>query len=138
MSQKNEQIFNKLKDINILDENGYPRFEYKHVENPPYMDFSVELLNFKSNDYIKAISIGHTREQNGDLMYEPMMEIAIYPHENIAYGYMYQNDNICAFYVSTFDDEGYPSDNEMIEDMNSFLDIWLDNLKAQGFAEKID
>jgi len=87
----------------------------------------------------KVYSLGHTYEQNGDLMYDPEMcfivtnngnEIAIYPQ-------LYRQDNLGLYEESIHIENGYVIGYITIWQQGhcSFANQWLKNIQSQGFLK---
>jgi len=100
---------------------------YQKIKNPPYMDLVIEKYSKDS------IILAHYGEQNGDLMSDPMIEIRINNESETAEAVYYENHYVgVAQYV--YDDNNNQNLKRKTE-LNSFLNQWLDTLKAQGFYE---
>lgn len=91
-----------------------------------FMDLHVNVL-WKEKDNI-TISMSHYYEQNGDLVPDPDMEIAVYPSRKMAEALRYQDSFA---YREVYPEEGkvYPKAKK---ELNQFLNRWLNNLKMQG------
>lgn len=91
-----------------------------------FMDLNINVLRRTPDK--TTISMTHYYEQNGDLVPDPDMEIAIYPKSKMAEALTYQ-DSFCYQKV-------YPEPNKVNlkvkTELNRFLNTWLNNLKLQG------
>lgn len=121
----------KLIPLESLKENG----AYTKLESTGYMDLNIDLLRQghpegKHDDCI-IISMAHNFIQNGDVMADPDMEIAIYPKMGMAEALTYQLSSLGVYQVV------YPKpglvDLRNKKELNKFLDTWLVTLKKQGF-----
>ncbi len=75
-----------------------------------------------------TIALAHYYEQNGDLVPDPDMEIAIYPKMQMAEALSYQDTY---GYRQVYPEPGKVN-LKAKRDLNSFLNTWLSNIKAQG------
>ena len=94
-----------------------------------YMPLVIERLG--DNQY----SLTHYYIQNGDLMKDPDMEVRIVPGFSVE-AMTYQQDNMGIY------QEVYPAPGKyspyLKKELNSFLKLWLDNLKKQGFVKAME
>jgi hypothetical protein len=107
---------------------------HKHFESSGYMDLVIENLGFTDADGYPVYSITHYGEQNGDLMADPDMEIAINHAEGRIIPRTYRNDYM-GVYQEVFTTQNgrrlyHPG---LLRELDSFLWMWLRNIKAQGF-----
>ena len=128
------KLYRQLDHILNLDDllkrhTGY----HIRLKSQGYMDLSVEILE-KTLEYIR-ISLTHYGELNGDLMADPDMEVKIYSKQLMAEALSYQNDYVSIYQVV------YPEPNKvnvnLKQELNSFLSLWLNNLKDQGFKRLV-
>ena len=89
------------------------------------MDLVIERIG--DNHY----SLTHYFEQNGDLCPDPDMEIRVFPKEKIAEALSYQD----SFGYRVVYPEPGKIDIRAKKELNQFLDMWLSNLKSQGFKK---
>lgn len=104
--------------------------EHTKFKNDPYMDLSVEVI--AKNDRYVEYSLCHYGEQHGDLMRDPEMIIRVYHDLKMCEAVYYRND-----YMG-LEQCVYPTPETVVpqlkKELNSFLRIWLMNLKRQGFV----
>lgn len=133
-----EEIYKKIDKLT----GGIEKFKedkegYKKLKSGAYMDLSIDLLRHKEHPkegqdgHCFIIAMAHNYIQNGDLMADPDMEVAIYPEMKMAEALTYQQDSLAIYNVV------YPKQNlvnvKLKKELNLFLNQWLDNLKIQGF-----
>lgn len=107
---------------------------HKHFTSSGYMDLVIENLGFTDSDGYPVYSITHYGEQNGDLMADPDMEIAINHAEGRIIPRTFRNDYM-GMYQEVFGMQNgrrvySPS---LLRDLDGFLWQWLKNLEDQGF-----
>lgn len=123
-----ERIYSKLQPI--LDALGDK--DYVSLSSEGYMDLHVDRCQHKSNSHRQVIAIAHNYIQNGDVVPDPDMEIAIYYDRKMAEALTFQN--VYIYQEVYFENDGktfvYP---KLKRQLNDFLNQWLDNLKLQGF-----
>jgi hypothetical protein len=99
------------------------------LKSPGYMDLSIEVLRRDEHGRV-IISMTHYGEQNGDLMADPDMEIALVPQLKAAEALTWRNDYVGINRVV------YPEPGKVIPklkaELNDFLAGWLENIAAQG------
>jgi hypothetical protein len=100
------------------------------VPNPPYMDLVIESWN--SGDVAlpcRRISVVHYFEQNGDLVADPEVEIT-------DSGFPIELTQVLGYtQVAHFVDGEMRFNPRTANDVNRFLNLWVRNLKAQGFIK---
>lgn len=103
--------------------------DFREIKVPGYMPLVVQKIG--ENEY----SIAHYYEQNGDLMWDPEMTIRVYPDLKMVEALTYTQDNL-GIYQEVYPEPGkfYP---RLKRELNSFLGMWLKNLKDQGFYKQI-
>lgn len=124
-----ETIYKKLKKLGVIDlvtnKQDYSKSE---IEN--FMPLSFDTLF--SDDSVTVIALAHNYKQNGDLMADPDMQIAIHKH-GMAEALTYQQDNL-GIYQEVYDT--FPNPKQMKtrlkKELNSFLNQWLTNCLSQG------
>lgn len=103
--------------------------DYRKVEVKGFMPLVIEKIS--NNRY----SVAHYYECNGDLMRDPELVIQINDEAGTAEVLTYTQDNLGIY------EEVYPEPNKvrprLKKELNQFLSVWLDNLKMQGFYDKI-
>ena len=121
-----ETIYDRLQAI--LPEVENPQGDYLKLSAPGYMDLHVDILRRESGRTV--ISLAHNGRQNGDVMADPDMEVAIVPSMKMAEALTYQNDYVGVFH------RVYPAPGKVAprakRDLNQFLAEWLLNLAHQG------
>lgn len=100
---------------------------------PNFMDLNLDVLHKRSNRILIALS--HYYKQNGDMIADPDMELAVYPKLEIAEALSYQ-DSFC--YRTIYSDDNGTEDIKAKKELNAFLDQWLSNLIEQGHCIKAD
>jgi phosphoribosylaminoimidazole-succinocarboxamide synthase len=122
------KIFDKLQKIGILNADGKMEHGYMKFKAPGFMDLSVDRL--RNLDASQRISLAHNGIQNGDVMADPDMEIAIRCTAKEAEALTFQND-----YMGVYQ-EVYPEPGKvrpaLKKDLNDFLNQWLTNIIDQG------
>jgi hypothetical protein len=110
---------------------------YIKIENPPYMELVIEAVDECGPCGLRALSVAHYGEQNGDLMLDPEMcfelGFACGAHLNPFY---WRNDYVGIEQWSRFIQEGnYCFHTQLHEQHTHFAKTWDNNLRVQGFAE---
>jgi hypothetical protein len=124
--------------LSILKEAGGWRPNlYLKIENPPYMELVIEATDESGPCGLRAISVAHYGEQNGDAMRDPEMcfelGFAGGAHLNPFY---WRNDYAGREEWSRFIREAmYCYHPQLHAQHESFAKTWDDNLRQQGFAE---
>ena len=133
-----ETIYKKIdKLMGGIDEFKKSEEGYKKLKSGAYMDLSVDLLRGKEHPkggqdgHCFIIAMAHNYTQNGDVMADPDMEIAICPEMKMAEALTYQQDGL-GIYQMVYPEPGLINP-KLKKQLNSFLNQWLDNLKQQGF-----
>ena len=107
------------------------------LKSEGYMDLNVDTLKHKEHPnggqdgHCFIIAMAHNHIQNGDVMADPDMEIAIYPEMKMAEALTYQQDGL-GIYQMVYPEPGLIN-IKLKRALNSFLNQWLGNLKKQGF-----
>ena len=93
-----------------------------------FMDLHINVL-WREKDKT-TIAMAHYYQQNGDMVPDPDMEIAVYPDRKMAEALRYQDS---FGYREVYPEEGkvYPKAKT---ELNQFLNQWLNNIKMQGHA----
>lgn len=94
---------------------------------PGFMDLNLDILRRGRDKTVIALS--HYFKQNGDLIANPDMVIAVYPDRAMAEALSYQD---CFRYQEVYSDGGRMVDIRAKRDLNKFLSHWLNNLRLQG------
>lgn len=107
--------------------------EYGKSTVPNFMDLNLDVLHKRSNRILIALS--HYYKQNGDMIPDPDMQIAVYPQLEIAEALAYQDS---FSYREIYRDDKGTEDIKAKKELNAFLDQWLSNLIEQGHCIKAD
>lgn len=103
--------------------------DYRKIEVDGFMPLVVEKIS--DNEY----SIAHYYECNGDLIRDPEITVRVYHDMGMVEVLSYTQDNLGIY------KEVYPALNKvrprLKKELNQFLSTWLDNLKLQGFYDKL-
>lgn len=133
-----EKIYKKLDRLIPLGVKELQEGEgFIKLKSEGYMDLDVDSLRDKEHPkggqdgHCFIIAMAHNHIQNGDVMADPDMEIAIYPEMKMAEALTYQQDGL-GIYQRVYPEPGLVN-VRMKRELNSFLNQWLDNLKNQGF-----
>lgn len=133
-----ETIYKKIDKLtNGIEKLKEDKEGYKKLKSGAYMDLSIDLLRGKEHPkggqsgHCFLIAMAHNYIQNGDVMADPDMEIAIYPEMKMAEALSYQQDGL-GIYQMVYPEPGFLNP-KLKKELNSFLNQWLDNLKQQGF-----
>ena len=110
---------------------------YLKIENPPFMELVIEATDESGPCGLRAISVAHYGEQNGDAMRDPEMcfelGLAGGPHLSAFY---YRNDYAGIEQWSRFIRDGmYAFHTRLHREHERFAALWDRNLKAQRFVE---
>ena len=110
----------------------------RHFTAPGYMDLVIENLYFNDFEGNPVYSISHYGVQNGDLMADPDMEIAVTKDGRII-PRTYRND-FMGLHQEVFKTvEGRTLySNQLLIDLDIFLWQWLQNIEQQGFKNDIE
>lgn len=113
-------IFQKMKQIGILNKEGIMEAEYLKFTSNGLMDLNVD--NLLHNH----IALAHNGLQNGDVMRDPDVEVQIYPEKQQAEALTFQNDYL-GIYQVVYPEPGkyYP---KLKKELNDFLNDWLQNI----------
>lgn len=107
---------------------------HKHFTAAGYMDLVIENLQFVDFAGRAVYSVSHYGEQNGDLMADPDMEIAVDTEKGQIIPRTFRNDYM-GIYQEVFryqNGKTYYSERLLI-DLDGFLWQWLKNIADQGF-----
>lgn len=109
----------------------------RHFKAAGYMDLVIENLYYKDFEGNDIYSISHYGIQNGDLMADPDMEIAL-TNDGRIIPRTYRNDylGIMQQVFKTIDGKVCYS-NQLLIDLDLFLWQWLQNIDQQGFKDDI-
>ena len=111
---------------------------YVKIENPPYMELVIEALGEPGPSGLRALSVCHYGEQNGDLMRDPEMCFELFTNEGEATldPWYSRNDYVGVEQWSRNRIEGsYVQHRELHKEHVAFARLWDMNLHHQGFKE---
>ena len=94
-----------------------------------FMPLSVERLWYDHNGY-PVYSVCHYGRQNGDLMCDPEITVAVCADDGAVFPLSFRNDYTGTHQQVYTDDGMRPG---LRRDLDAFLSGWLKNLTAQGF-----
>lgn len=133
-----ETIYKKLDRLIPLGVNELQKGEgFIKLKSEGYMNLNIDSLGGKEHPkgeqdgHCFIIAMAHNHIQNGDLMADPDMEIAVYPEMKMAEALTYQQDGL-GIYQMVYPEPGLVNP-KLKKQLNSFLNQWLDNLKKQNF-----
>lgn len=98
---------------------------------PGFMDVHVSALYRMEHTNSLVVSIAHYGEQNGDLMADPEMEIALDPTIGMAEALTFRND-YAGLHQHVYTEDGKRYRPKLKSDLNNFLEMWTKNIRAQG------
>lgn len=130
MSKAHEQVYRKLyKLVPSLD--GISVGEAVKLESKGFMDLNVAILSRDEDSMVVALSHYQSHFLSGDPIPDPDMRIAIYPKIKMAEAISYQDSFYYRKVYPDFPDKSkyHPKAKQ---ELNSFLNTWLRNLKIQG------
>lgn len=130
ISDVHARIYRKLlkivPDLLAIEESGKSKVD-------GFMDLNLDILHRRPDRLI--IAVGHYYKQNGDMIADPDMELAVYPQHEKAEALAYQ-DTYC--YRRVYGDDGATVDARAKRELNGFLNHWLTNLIQQGHCIKAE
>ncbi len=115
-----QKLLEVIPDILTIEESGKSVVE-------SHMDLNLDILQRKPDRI--TIAMSHYYKQNGDMIADPDMEIAMYPQRQTAQALTYQD---CYSYRRVYGEDNVTIDIRAKRDLNQFLNQWLSNLIAQG------
>lgn len=129
ISDVHARIYRKLlkvvPDLLTIEESG------KSVVDG-FMDLNLDILHRRPDRLIIALS--HYYKQNGDMIADPDMELAVYPLQEKAEALAYQD---IWGYRRVYGDDDATVDVKAKRELNGFLNQWLTNLIQQGHEIQI-
>jgi len=134
-----EKIYEKLDKLIPLGSKDFKEGEgFVKLKSEGFMDLNVDFLHYEhpggnagTKEDCFIISMAHNYTQNGDVMADPDMEIAIFPKRKMAEALTYQQDGLGIF-QRVYPEPGKVS-LKLKKQLNIFLNQWLNNLKKQRF-----
>ena len=109
--------------------------DHRRYEAPGYMPFTVEYLHYADRHGHPVYSLTHYGEQNGDLMADPDMTIAVDPDAGTVEPLTFRNDYMGVdqqVYIRAANGQLLYS-RRLRSELDDFLRQWLKNLAEQGF-----
>ena len=123
--QQGKRIFKKL--LRVAPELRQTT-EYAKSRVAGFMDLNLDVLVRRSGWARIALS-HYWKDDSGDLIADPDMELAVSFDDETAVALTYQD-------MFTYDDvypvDGGPADIGVQQQLNEFIEQWLDNLAEQG------
>jgi len=117
----------RLIKLGIINDKGELQFnEAVSLKSKPFMDLNLDDLG----DHVFAMA--HNFKQNGDIMADPDMQIRIIPEMHSIEALTYQLDSMGIF-QRVYNEDFTKVNPRLKKELNSFLEKWLINLKAQKF-----
>ncbi len=113
------KLLKVIPDLLTIHEHGKSKVE-------GYMNLNLDILYRKPGRVVIALS--HYYKQNGDMIADPDMEVAVYPERQTAEALPYQD---CYSYRRVYG-KGNAIDIRAKRSLNQFLNQWLSNLIEQG------
>jgi uncharacterized protein YqiB (DUF1249 family) len=111
------------------------------IENEPFMALNIDII--EKNDKFMVFAMAHNFIQNGDVMADPDMMIKLFSKRDSQIGtgllspLTYQLDSLGIFQEVFKTIDGKKMVNMKLQkQLNSFLSMWLRNLKSQGFNKQ--
>lgn len=108
---------------------------YRKFTAPGCMPLTVEYSGATDERGDDVYYISHTFEQNGDLMRDPEMMVAVNDEDGTVRPLVFSNDLV------GLEQEVYMTQNiyrpRLMKELDDFLWQWLKNLKSQGFDPEI-
>lgn len=120
------KLLDVIPDLLTISESGKSKVD-------GFMDLNLDILHRRPDRLIIAIS--HYYKQNGDLVADPDMEVAVYPQDEKVEALAYQD---IWGYRRVYGEDGATVDMKTKRELNWFLNQWLDNLIKQGHCVKQD
>jgi len=116
--------------MKIAKENPECRAVIKN--NDSFMPVHIERID--RNSIGEQWSVCHYGKQNGDLMRDPEVIFLVYPND-MYFPIYYRNDYLGIEYDTVVFKDGQPSGfyRQKYNDLRSFCDMWMKNIKWQQF-----
>jgi hypothetical protein len=105
------------------------------IEAPPMMPLSVEFLG-RGPAGGMMIAISHSYEMNGDILFDPEVQVEIDPGSSSWLPVFFRQDSlgICKAAVQNVGGKVL-YDHRLVEDLKAFMSFWDTNLREQGFVK---
>ena len=126
--------------LRIVEEaGGFDTFDWVRIENPPFMALVIESLAEPGPNGLRALSIAHYGEQNGDAMRDPEVcaEVVVENGAVELWPYYFRNDYAGIEWWNRWRASDGPMTCRPREtrDFQSFMQMWDVSLQDQGFVE---
>ena len=127
MSLIYERIYNKLIKV-VPPEMIEKQVESGKSKSGSFMDLHYDYL-YKDKNGNSIIALAHNRQQNGDTIPDPDMEIRLFKDMKMGEAMSFQD---IFGYRCVYHDGGKMVDMKAKKELNEFLNQWLGNLIKQG------
>ena len=138
-----EEVHEALTKFELSDDTMHKEIYERFADNFPDVLFGKkEAMRFEAGEGWDALSVelhgdilsmAHTYEQNGDLMYDPMICFKVdYENEKVI-PISYENSGMGIYETYDPDAEPTPQTVENINSVLDFTDTWFDNIEQQGY-----
>ena len=112
--------------------------DHRRFESPGFMPLVVEFLHYTDRHGAPVYSLSHYGEQNGDLMADPDMELAIDTEAGTIEPLTFRNDYM-GMYQEVY--KRSPSGQllyspRLRSELDDFLRQWLGNIQQQGYTRE--
>ena len=85
-----------------------------------------------------VFSVAHTYEQNGDLMYDPLICFKVDYEKEKVIPVSYENSGMGIYETYDPDAEPTPESVQRMASVLDFTDTWLDNIEQQGYEPAVE
>ena len=137
-----EEVHEQLTQFEMNDESALQDlFDRFNELFPQIMDGKTEYMSYTAGECMEKLSVEmhgnqfsicQTYEQNGDLMYDPLVYFKIdYEHEK-AIPISFENSGVGTY--ETYDTENPTQEtSKQINSLMALMDTWLDNIENDGY-----
>lgn len=142
-----EEVHEELTKFELTDDSMNKEIFERFSENFPDLMFGKkEAMTFEAGEgwdtlsvemHDDIFSIAHTYEQNGDLMYDPLIYFKVDYDKEKVIPISYENSGMGIY--ETYDAEAEPTPDS-VQKMSSvldFTDTWLDNIEQQEYESVV-
>lgn len=139
-----EEVHEELTKFELSDDTAHKEM-YEHLMEsyPQVLSGEMEHQEFNAGESFDKLTvekhddifyIGHSYEQNGDLMYDPLITLRVDVQNEKVIPLSYENSGIGIY--ETYDETAVPTPESVkkVNDVLSFMDDWLDNIDEQGYT----
>ncbi|MGN1106676.1 MAG: DUF6908 domain-containing protein, partial [Huintestinicola sp.] len=138
-----EEVHEELTRFELTDDTMNKEIYERFVDSFPDIMFGKrESMRFEAGEgwdtlsvelHGDVFSIAHTYEQNGDLMYDPLICFRVdYDNEKVI-PISYENSGMGIYETYDPDAEPTPQSVQEMTKVLDFTDTWLDNIEQQGY-----